>query len=76
MTDLATRRELRAEAAIDREHNAHMQQLALAVGLATMIRGVNPNDFATKAEYKAHLVAGIERCQTHAANVPTIGRVA
>jgi hypothetical protein len=76
MTDLTARRELRAEASIAREHNAHMQQLALATGLATMIRGVNPADFSTKDEYKAHLIAGIERCQTRAANVPKIGRVA
>lgn len=76
MTDFTARREERYEASIAREHNAHMQQLAFAVGLETMIRNVNPREFATTDEYKAYLVAGIERCQTRAANVPTIGRVA
>lgn len=76
MSSIEARREQRTDAIIAREHNAHIQQLAFATGLATMIRSVSPADFATKAEYKAYLVAGIERCQTRAANVPKIGRVA
>jgi hypothetical protein len=66
MTDLTTRRELHAEATIDREHNAHMHDLYVASSLSALIGAVDPAVWPNTTAMKAHLVACSEAAHERA----------